>query len=289
MVLHKTMKNHYALIFVKMDKFFYFIVFFSLSLCLYATDGDKFFSESEEGVNLRFKVISEQERTAMVVGLVQTDEQNILPASLTIPGFADEYAVIAVGEKAFMETSFESIIISEGVERIEEYAFGDCEHVKLIKLPSTIKQLCDYSFLCPNLEKVFVMVNHPNDSYCHVFDFPVLIGAKSVNDYDGDSMLGPFWLYGVYDRAVLYVPYGSKEEYLPARPWAYFQKIRELSPKGGMTGDLNDDEEVDISDVVAIINVIAGTEVNEKADVNGDGKSDIADVVAVINIIASTI
>ena len=80
-----------------MDKFFYFIVFFSLSLCLYATDGDKFFSESEEGVNLRFKVISEQERTAMVVGLVQTDEQNIHPASLTIPGFADEYAVIAVG------------------------------------------------------------------------------------------------------------------------------------------------------------------------------------------------
>ena len=224
----------------------------------------------------------------MAVGLVQTDDNAVNTASLTIPGYADGYAVIAVGKKAFMETSFGSIIISEGVERIEEYVFGDCEHVKLIKLPSTIKLLCDYSLMCPNLEKVFVMINHPEDSYCNVFDFPVVIGAKSLNDYDGDSMLGPFWLYGVYDRAVLYVPYGTKDEYLPARPWAYFQKIRELSPKGGVNGDINDDEEVDISDVVAIINVIAGSEVNDKADVNGDGKTDIADVVEVINIIAST-
>ena len=67
------------------------------------------------------------------------------------------------------------------------------------------------------------------------------------------------------------------------------EELRELSPKGGVNGDINDDEEVDISDVVAIINVIAGSEVNDKADVNGDGKTDIADVVAVINIIASTI
>ena len=44
-----------------MNKFFLFIIFF-LSLCLYSTDGDEFFSESEEGVNLRFKVISEQDK-----------------------------------------------------------------------------------------------------------------------------------------------------------------------------------------------------------------------------------
>ena len=65
-------------------------------------------------------------------------------------------------------------------------------------------------------------------------------------------------------------------------------------------GDENGDGEVDISDVVAIINAIAGIDSNgyadvkatsvakAKADVNGDGKIDISDITAVINIIAGT-
>ena len=52
-------------------------------------------------------------------------------------------------------------------------------------------------------------------------------------------------------------------------------------------GDVNMDEKVDISDIVAIINQIAGTATYENADVNGDDKVDISDIVAVINIIAA--
>ena len=51
-------------------------------------------------------------------------------------------------------------------------------------------------------------------------------------------------------------------------------------------GDLNGDNKTDISDVVAIINVMAGTDTNDKSDVNGDGKTDISDITAVINIMA---
>ena len=50
--------------------------------------------------------------------------------------------------------------------------------------------------------------------------------------------------------------------------------------------DVNSDNIIDISDIVAVINVIAGTDSNEKADVNGDGTADISDIVAVINSIA---
>ena len=50
--------------------------------------------------------------------------------------------------------------------------------------------------------------------------------------------------------------------------------------------DVNSDNTVDISDIVAVINVIAGTDSNSKADVNADGKTDISDIVAVINNIA---
>ena len=51
-------------------------------------------------------------------------------------------------------------------------------------------------------------------------------------------------------------------------------------------GDVNGDGNVDISDVVAIINQMAGTAEWPDANVNGDEKVDISDVVAVINIMA---
>ena len=56
-------------------------------------------------------------------------------------------------------------------------------------------------------------------------------------------------------------------------------------------GDVNLSGTVDISDVVAIINCIAGisTEFKETSDVSGDGAIDITDIVMVINIIAGNV
>ena len=52
-------------------------------------------------------------------------------------------------------------------------------------------------------------------------------------------------------------------------------------------GDVNQDGKVDISDIVAIINTIAGdTTYRNTANVNNDSNIDISDIVAVINIIA---
>lgn len=51
-------------------------------------------------------------------------------------------------------------------------------------------------------------------------------------------------------------------------------------------GDVNEDKKVDISDIVAVINQIAGTASYPNADVNTDDKVDISDIVAIINIIA---
>ena len=53
-----------------------------------------------------------------------------------------------------------------------------------------------------------------------------------------------------------------------------------------LKGDVNEDGSVDISDIVAIINQIAGTANYRYADVNEDDNVDISDIVAVINIIA---
>ena len=58
----------------------------------------------------------------------------------------------------------------------------------------------------------------------------------------------------------------------------------DFEPK--LKGDVNEDNRVDITDVVAIINHIAGVKTNDNADVTGDKRVDITDVVEVINIIA---
>ena len=51
--------------------------------------------------------------------------------------------------------------------------------------------------------------------------------------------------------------------------------------------DVNEDGEVDISDIVAVINQIAGTASYAHSDVNEDGNTDISDIVAIINAIAA--
>ena len=56
---------------------------------------------------------------------------------------------------------------------------------------------------------------------------------------------------------------------------------------GAKKGDVNEDGNVDINDVVAIINQMAGAATWRYADVNGDKTVDINDVVAVINEMAS--
>lgn len=55
-----------------------------------------------------------------------------------------------------------------------------------------------------------------------------------------------------------------------------------------LKGDVNMDGTVDISDIVAIINEIAGTASYQLADVNSDKTVDISDIVAVINVISSS-
>ena len=57
-----------------------------------------------------------------------------------------------------------------------------------------------------------------------------------------------------------------------------------------LPGDVNNDGQVGIGDIVAITNVMAGIEsdagVVSRADVNGDGQVGIGDIVAITNIMA---
>ena len=52
-------------------------------------------------------------------------------------------------------------------------------------------------------------------------------------------------------------------------------------------GDVNDDGEVNVADISAIISHMAGLVIYDEADVNGDGEVNVADISAVITIMAN--
>ena len=57
--------------------------------------------------------------------------------------------------------------------------------------------------------------------------------------------------------------------------------------EGGLIGDVNCDDKVNVSDVTALVNMILGVIPKDeaRADINGDGKVNVSDVTALINII----
>ena len=83
------------------------------------------------------------------------------------------------------------------------------------------------------------------------------------------------------------MPYDEEEQIAPIYidPYQPIEVVA-LPPKPVLRGDVNLDGKVDISDVVAVINIMAGTQSNYNGDVNEDGKTDISDVVSIINIMA---
>ena len=68
-----------------------------------------------------------------------------------------------------------------------------------------------------------------------------------------------------------------------AKVWSLWISVCSIHPY-----DVNQDGKVDISDIVAVINTIAGDSTyKDTADTNGDKKTDISDIVAIINAIAA--
>ena len=83
------------------------------------------------------------------------------------------------------------------------------------------------------------------------------------------------------DEATLWVVKGLQDE--TAYTGLGFQHVY---PMGVTVGDVNDDDQVTIADVTALVNIIlgkGGSYIQYAADVNGDGQITIADVTALVN------
>ncbi len=85
----------------------------------------------------------------------------------------------------------------------------------------------------------------------------------------------------------LHVLAGCYQSYRDADYWNQFYIIIEDLEVPMVPGDVNGDENVNVSDVTTLVNMILGVVAKDEqvADINGDGKVNVSDVTALINII----
>jgi hypothetical protein len=86
-------------------------------------------------------------------------------------------------------------------------------------------------------------------------------------------------------------PY-SKDVYLELDTFSSKWTVKDITDQyASLTGDVNLDGKVNVSDVTTLINMILGVipKEEERADVNGDGRINVSDVTTLINIILGVI
>ena len=178
-------------------------------------------------------------------------------ADLVIPKGAK-----TIGAYAFKNfQGLKSVVIPEGVTTIGVHAFSFCNNLTDVTIPSTVTSIGEYTFGGTD-------------------------NVKSLKCYIKEPIEYPDLLFTSIWDVTLYVPKGSKALYESAEGWKEFRNIVEMETE--ITGDLSGDNEVNGTDLVALVNEIMSGNYSVAADINADGIVNGTDLVALVNIIMGT-
>ena len=210
------------------------------------------------------------------------------------------------------------VVVSNGINTIDDYAFAYCPDMTSIEIPFTVSAIGEHAFeQCTGLEKVNVEDltywctiqfadewSNPLMYAGHLFygeeeikdlvlscetimpyAFAGCIGFSSVKClYNEPPVASIDAFYGLYDQTTLFVPNEGLEEYRAHEEWGRFTHI--VPYIGAGPGDIDGDGRVSIGDVTTIISdLLQGGELPAYFDVNGDGKVNIGDVTALIKML----
>ena len=178
-------------------------------------------------------------------------------------------SVTGIGINSFDGCSgLTSITIPYSVTTIGYGAFYQCSGLTSVTIGSGVTSIEEVAFgECSSM----------TDVYCYAEKVP-------------ETIISPYYpTFSSIASATLHVPAGSVEAYKTTAPWSGFGTI--VAIEDITLGDLTGDGKVSITDIVKIIDVIAGDITDAKqvaaADVNGDGKVSITDCSAAVDLIAA--
>ena len=126
-----------------------------------AASGDVFIAKTKEGVDMKFRVLDETDKTCWV----WREQGSGVPAisssyhgSITIPNTVNGYSVIGIGEEAFSGcTGLKSVVIPNSITNIFSHAFYYCTSLNSISIPKNCDYIGYWAFAsCYNLTDVLI-------------------------------------------------------------------------------------------------------------------------------------
>lgn len=148
-------------------------------------------------------------------------------ASATLPD-----GLPLLGENAFENcTALTSVTFPDGLEEIGAYAFANCQSLTDVDLPDMLKRINEAAFNgCQSLTNIdlpahlgFIL----EDAFTLCGSLESIRSWASTPPWPGDCFDSE-----TYDRATLYIPNGSLEEYKRYQIWSRFDNIVEFDPTG---------------------------------------------------------
>lgn len=131
-------------------------------------------------------------------------------------------------------SSLMSIDIPSSITAIKNYAFYHCRGLTEITFPASVRNIGENVLNGTNIAKITCMSTRPP-----------IAANNSFNGLD-------------YQNCKLFVPAGTSSLYYVATGWNNFDQINELGEVTPITGDVNGDGIVDVSDVNMVIDIILG-------------------------------
>lgn len=151
---------------------------------------------------------------------------------------------------------------------IGKQTFESSKKLQQVSIPSGVTSIGDDAFLyCDSLKNVYSYIEDPAS---------ISMGSMSFYQYPAHN-----------PERILHVPVGTVDLYEADTRWSqYFGSIVETS---GISGDVDDDNNVNIGDVTFLIDLLLNGGITPPgADVDGDGKVTIADVTGLIDMLLSS-
>ena len=211
----------------------------------------------------------------------------VVPISVAYDG--KTYQVTGIGDYAFEGcTGLTRITIPSSVTCIDDAAFSGSYSLGSVIIPNSVTTVGWYAFYNCGLDSLTIgkgvttIGEHAFDGNWWMKTVTCLATApppitENVFDYDN------------YGQCTLKVPSGCKSAYQAADFWKNFYIIQELS---GSRGDVNNDGQVNITDVTMLISAIMTENYSTinaaNGDMNGDGNVNITDVTMLINTVMTS-
>ena len=208
-------------------------------------------------------------------------------------------SVTSIGNYAFRGCSgLTSIIVESGnsvydsrencnaiIETATNTLISGCKNTII---PNSVTKIGNHAFdECSGLTSVTILNSVTSIGICAFYE---CYGLTRIDAYPNPAKvsLGSGVFYNVPKDGTLHVLPKYLSAYQTASQWSDFTNIvADLSD--GVTGDTNNDNEVNVTDVVGIANYVMGETPGifnqANADINGNGSVDISDVVKLANII----